>query len=169
MIRRKASVVTQKPAGTRIPSIRDSSPRCAPLPPTTATCVSSTSWRPITYCSIMRYLRGSRAPLPCTGRSHHQRPEVAGCGCGWSGQAAWAGALRAGPGILAVAGSGGLLVEEVERDRREQRRHAEVVVGQTGQDGQRVAAFRSSLAHPAAVAQAAVEQIEHFDVVARRG
>ena len=38
MIRRKASVVTQKPAGTRMPSIRESSPRCAPLPPTTATC-----------------------------------------------------------------------------------------------------------------------------------
>ena len=38
-IRRKAFVVTQKPAGTRMPSIRESSPRCAPLPPTTATCV----------------------------------------------------------------------------------------------------------------------------------
>jgi hypothetical protein len=37
MIRRKAAVVTQKPAGTRTPSIRESSPRCAPLPPTTAT------------------------------------------------------------------------------------------------------------------------------------
>ena len=48
MIRRKASVVTQKPAGTRMPSIRESSPRCAPLPPTTATCVWSISWKPST-------------------------------------------------------------------------------------------------------------------------
>src|SRR3954466_2700054 len=53
MIRRKASVVTQKPAGTRMPSIRDSPPRCAPLPPTTATCISSTSCRPNTDCSII--------------------------------------------------------------------------------------------------------------------
>src|SRR6266566_1806285 len=53
MIRRKASVVTQKPAGTRMPSIRDSPPRCAPLPPTTATCISSTSRRPNTDCSII--------------------------------------------------------------------------------------------------------------------
>ena len=33
-IRRKASVVTQKPAGTRTPSIRANSPRRAPFPPT---------------------------------------------------------------------------------------------------------------------------------------
>ena len=46
--RRKASVVTQKPSGTRRPSIRESSPRCAPLPPTTATCVWSISWKPNT-------------------------------------------------------------------------------------------------------------------------
>src|ERR1700685_3094736 len=52
MIRRKAYVVTQKPAGTRMPSIRDSAPRCAPLPPTTATCISSTSCRPSTCCSL---------------------------------------------------------------------------------------------------------------------
>ena len=39
----KASVVTQKPAGTRTPSIRPSSPRRAPFPPTTATCVRSIS------------------------------------------------------------------------------------------------------------------------------
>ena len=43
MTRRKASVVTQNPAGTRMPSIRDSSPRFAPLPPTSATCASSIS------------------------------------------------------------------------------------------------------------------------------
>ena len=48
MIRSKASVVTQKPAGTRMPSILESSPRCAPLPPTTATCVRSISWKPST-------------------------------------------------------------------------------------------------------------------------
>ena len=47
-IRRKASVVTQKPAGTRTPSIRESSPRCAPLPPTMATCVRSISRKPNT-------------------------------------------------------------------------------------------------------------------------
>jgi pimeloyl-ACP methyl ester carboxylesterase len=51
MIRRKASVVTQKPAGTRMPSIRESSPRCAPLPPTTATCVWSISRDPARMCS----------------------------------------------------------------------------------------------------------------------
>ena len=44
-IRWKASVVTQKPAGTRMPSIRESSPRSAPLPPTTATWVWSISWK----------------------------------------------------------------------------------------------------------------------------
>jgi hypothetical protein len=48
MIRWKASVVTQKPAGTRMPSIRESSPRCAPLPPTTATCLWSISSKPNT-------------------------------------------------------------------------------------------------------------------------
>jgi hypothetical protein len=48
MTRWKASVVTQKPAGTRMPSIRESSARCAPLPPTTATCVWSISWNPNT-------------------------------------------------------------------------------------------------------------------------
>ena len=46
-IRWKASVVTQKPAGTLIPSSRESSPRCAALPPTTAICVSSISCKPI--------------------------------------------------------------------------------------------------------------------------
>ena len=48
MTRRKASVVTQNPAGTRMPSIRESSPRCAPLPPTIATCARSISSKPIT-------------------------------------------------------------------------------------------------------------------------
>jgi hypothetical protein len=42
-------------------------------------------------------------------------------------------------------------------------------VGQTGQDRERVAALRPALAHPAAVAQAAVEELEHFDVVGWRG
>ena len=46
--RPKASVVTQNPAGTRIPSIRDISPRCAPLTPATAVCVWSISARPST-------------------------------------------------------------------------------------------------------------------------
>ena len=48
MIRWKASVVTQKPGGTRMPSILESSPRWAPLPPTTATCVRSISLKPST-------------------------------------------------------------------------------------------------------------------------
>ena len=43
MIRWKASVVTQKPPGTRMPSILESSPRWAPLPPTSATFVWSIS------------------------------------------------------------------------------------------------------------------------------
>ncbi len=53
MILLNASVVIQKPPGTRTPSIRDNAPRCAPLPPTTATCVSSASSRSRTYCSVM--------------------------------------------------------------------------------------------------------------------
>ena len=42
-IRLKASVEMQKPSGTRIPSILESSPRFAPLPPTTEVFVWSTS------------------------------------------------------------------------------------------------------------------------------
>ena len=42
MTRRKASVVTQKPAGTSMPSIRESSPAAHPYP-TTAPCVLSIS------------------------------------------------------------------------------------------------------------------------------
>src|SRR6185437_11269609 len=61
-----------------------------------------------------------------------------------------------------------LLVEEGEDDGGEQRRHAEVVVGQTGQDRQCVTAGRPALAHPAAVASATVEQGEDLDVVAGR-
>src|SRR5829696_5104071 len=56
MIRWKACVVTHKPAGTRRPSIRESSPRCAPLPPTTATCVWSISWKPNTKQPIRSLL-----------------------------------------------------------------------------------------------------------------
>ena len=48
MARRKASVVTQNPAGTRMPPIRESSPRFAPLPPTIATCDRSMSSKPNT-------------------------------------------------------------------------------------------------------------------------
>ncbi len=39
----KASVVTQKPGGTRTPVIRESSPSWAPLPPAMATLVRSRS------------------------------------------------------------------------------------------------------------------------------
>src|SRR5207302_1068177 len=60
------------------------------------------------------------------------------------------------------------LVEEGQGGRGEQRRGEDVVVRQAGQDRQRVTALRPALAHPAAVAQAAVEQVEDFDVVAGR-
>src|SRR3989442_7855431 len=58
-------------------------------------------------------------------------------------------------------------VEEVEDDRGKEGRNAEVVVGQAGQDRDRVSALRPSLAHPAAVAQSAVEQLEGLAIVAR--
>src|SRR6266550_945396 len=57
--------------------------------------------------------------------------------------------------------------EEVEGDRGEEWRDAQVVVGQAGQDRQRVPALRPALAHPPAVAEAAVEKLEGLDVVAR--
>src|SRR5213594_3964961 len=57
-------------------------------------------------------------------------------------------------------------VEEVEGDRGEERRDAQVVVGQAGQDRQRVPALRPALAHPAAVTETAVEKLEGLDVVA---
>ena len=53
--RRKASAVKLNPGGTRIPSIRDSSPGCAPLPPTTATWESSTSSNPARRCPSICY------------------------------------------------------------------------------------------------------------------
>ena len=65
-----------------------------------------------------------------------------------------------------VAASGG--VEEREAVRGDQRRREDVVVLEAGQDRQRVAALRPALAHPAAVALAAVEQLERLDGVARR-
>src|SRR6266542_2692073 len=52
-----------------------------------------------------------------------------------------------------------LLVEEIETHRGEEPRGADVVVGQAGQDGKRMAALRPALAHPAAVAEAAVEEL----------
>src|SRR5438132_2383874 len=61
-----------------------------------------------------------------------------------------------------------LRIEEVEGDRRQKRRAADVVVGQARQDGERVTALGPALTHPAAVAQPAVEQLEDLDVVARR-
>src|SRR5258705_12153294 len=48
MIFLKASVEIQKPSGTLIPSILDSSPRLAPLPPTTLSFALSISWKPNT-------------------------------------------------------------------------------------------------------------------------
>ena len=55
--RRKASVVTQNPRGTRTPSIRISSPRLAPFPPASARCVRSSLRRSITW--------GKRCPDSC--------------------------------------------------------------------------------------------------------
>src|SRR5260370_9072720 len=62
-----------------------------------------------------------------------------------------------------------LLVEECQRDRGEKRRAEDVVVRETGKDREGVTALRPALAHPAAVAQPAIEQVEHFHIVARRG
>ncbi len=45
----------------RTPSIRASSPRCAPLPPTAAICVRSTSWKPSTNLLIRSPLLHRRA------------------------------------------------------------------------------------------------------------
>src|SRR5262249_34633842 len=67
-----------------------------------------------------------------------------------------------------AATSARLLVEEREGGRDEQRRAEDIIVGQAGQDRQRVATLRAALAHPAAVAQAAVEQVEDLGVVAWR-
>ena len=80
MIRRNASVVTQKPAGTRTPSIRDSSPRCAPLPPTTAPCLDRSRENPTCSrpCSTpfwrrpdrLSRVRDSRAPPRACCKPH---------------------------------------------------------------------------------------------------
>ncbi len=54
MVRRKAFVVTQKPGGTRMPSMRESAPRFAPFPPMSAICVLSISSKPNTAaCSSL--------------------------------------------------------------------------------------------------------------------
>src|SRR4029450_4806416 len=53
-----------------------------------------------------------------------------------------------------------LLVEGGEGDGREQRGLVQVVVREAGQDGEGVTALWPALAHPAAVAKAAVEQGE---------
>jgi hypothetical protein len=50
-----------------------------------------------------------------------------------------------------------------------ERRFVEVVVREAGQDRERVTALRPAFAHPAAVAESAVEQLEDLDVVARWG
>ena len=59
---------------------------------------------------------------------------------------------RLSPRSVSDEGSARLLVEERQGDRGEERRGADVVVGQAGQDRERVAALRPALAHPAAVA-----------------
>src|SRR2546426_12839257 len=73
-------------------------------------------------------------------------------------------ARNTGPSSAAAARCGP--VEEVERDRGEERRNAQVVVGQAGKHRERVPALRSALAHPTAVAEAAVEKLEGLDVMA---
>ena len=63
-IRAKASVVTQKPGGTLTPSIRTSSARYAPLPPTRAACAASISWKPSTWLPGWAVCRiGSQVPV----------------------------------------------------------------------------------------------------------
>src|SRR5260370_10753904 len=61
-----------------------------------------------------------------------------------------------------------LLVEERQRDRGEKRRAEDVVVGESGKYCESVTALGPALAHPAAVAQPAIEQLEHIDIVAPR-
>src|SRR4030095_14598857 len=78
-------------------------------------------------------------------------------------------ALTDWPGDACQGRSARLLVEEGEGDRREQRGLVQVVVGEAGQDGERVPALGPALPHPAAVAEAAVEQLEDLDVMAPRG
>src|SRR5438128_2271630 len=79
---------------------------------------------------------------------------------------------RTGGGLMDpahfVLSSGRLLFEKVERSRSEKWRTEDVVVGYARQDRKRVPALRPAFAHPAAVPQAAIEQFEHLDVVARR-
>ena len=80
---------------------------------------------------------------------------------------------RVSPGPLKTYGwklrlSARLIVEEAECDCREERRTAEVVMGQARQDRECVTALWSALAHPATVAETAVKQLEDFDVMARR-
>ncbi|MFD8337888.1 aromatic-ring hydroxylase C-terminal domain-containing protein [Streptomyces malaysiensis] len=64
-----------------MPSIRDSPPRCPPLPPTTATCVSATSRRSNTYRSLIARPPGqpcSAAPRagPTAGPTSSRPPYV---------------------------------------------------------------------------------------------
>src|SRR2546421_11447245 len=59
--------------------------------------------------------------------------------------------------------------EKGERSLGEKWRNAQVVVGQARQDRERVPALWPALAHPTAVPEPAIEQLEHLDVVARRG
>src|SRR5260370_42601001 len=61
-----------------------------------------------------------------------------------------------------------LLVEERQRDRGEKRRGEDVVVGGSGKYCESVAALGPAHAHPAAVAQPAIEQLEHINTVSRR-
>src|SRR2546430_2123327 len=58
--------------------------------------------------------------------------------------------------------------EKGERSRGEKWRNAQVVMGQARQDRERVPALWPALAHPTAVPEPAIEQLEPLDVVARR-
>ena len=62
-IRPKASVVTQKPAGTLTASILESSPKFAPLPPTIAACDWSMSWRSSTKLIRAPFLQTRRPTM----------------------------------------------------------------------------------------------------------
>src|SRR5260370_39790734 len=58
-----------------------------------------------------------------------------------------------------------LLVEERQRDRGEKRRAEDVVGGESGKYRESVTALGPALAHPATVAQPAIQQREHNDIV----
>src|SRR6476659_2523927 len=70
-----ASVVTMNPSGTRIPAIRESSARFAPLPPAATSSVAPTCWNPNTY-SVTRTLLSSQRLTPYANFHNLQKISV---------------------------------------------------------------------------------------------